>query len=320
MKTYIGLDIGKKEIFYAYPPENGVEKTGKFANTEVGRTHFVQHLCPDTHCVLEATGLYHFPLAYALQEAGIALTIINPSVSSAYAKSLSSISKTDKSDAALLQRLGQERQLEALQLPTKSWQSFRHKLLHLQNLKKDIGQINNRQKALNYHPSPDPLACQMIATQRELLEQQLQTMEEAIEKQLPSTYQADLKFGASVKGIGKKTALFLLSFTRGLEDFKTPKALAKYIGIAPTIYQSGKYQKRGRIQKKGNAILRSLLYNCAKSARRFNRACKALYDKLRAKGKSHKVAMVAVMHKLVRQFFACIKNKTTFQDNYAQKG
>jgi transposase len=121
-----------------------------------------------------------------------------------------------------------------------------------------------------------------------------------------------------VKGIGKKTALCLLFFTHGLESFGSPKALAKYIGIAPNLYQSGAFQKKGRICRKGNALLRSLLYNCAKSAKRFNTACKEIYQKLRAKGKPHKVAMVAVMHKLIRQFFAVVKNNTFYQDAYQQ--
>jgi transposase len=57
---------------------------------------------------------------------------------------------------------------------------------------------------------------------------------------------------------------------------------------------------------------RNFLYNCTKSATRFNPACKELYDRLRAKGKPYKVAIIAIAHKLLRQFFAIIKSGKPF--------
>lgn len=314
MVIYIGLDIGKESIHYAFPIENESRQMGEFPNTVAGIQTFLGQLPQGAHGVMEATGLYHFPLAYALEEAGFALTVLNPLVSSAYSKSLASISKTDKSDAVMLQRLAQERNPQSMRLPDKNWQAFRHKMNHLQNLQVDMQKVKNRIKHLDFHPHPDQMTVYMLEEQLELLEKQHDKLYQAIQDELPQDYEDDLKYATSIKGIGTKTATFLLLFTRGLQDFQNPKQLAKYIGIAPMIYQSGNYRKKGRITKKGNPTLRSLLYNCAKSAKRFNTACQELYDKLRSKGKAHKVAMVAVMHKLLRQFFACVKNQTMYQD------
>jgi transposase len=86
--------------------------------------------------------------------------------------------------------------------------------------------------------------------------------------------------------MGKKTAIHLLFFTQGLEGFDSHKQLAKYLGIAPSIYQSGRTKKKGLICRKGNSLVRSLLYNCDKSANRYNSACKDLYQRLKSEGEN----------------------------------
>ena len=70
------------------------------------------------------------------------------------------------------------------------------------------------------------------------------------------------------------------------------------------------------MSKKGNAEVRANLYMAARSAIRFNLACKDLYERLRAKGKPHKQAMVAVMNKLVKQLFGCVVNNTDFDNQF----
>ncbi|MEL7251515.1 MAG: hypothetical protein AAFO03_24030 [Bacteroidota bacterium] len=62
--------------------------------------------------------------------------------------------------------------------------------------------------------------------------------------------------------------------------------------------------------------LRGLLYMGARSAKRFNPACRDLYERLRRKGKCHKVAMVAVCNKMVRQLFAVVKNGVPYRDDF----
>ncbi|WP_448519465.1 transposase [Rhodoflexus sp.] len=89
-----------------------------------------------------------------------------------------------------------------------------------------------------------------------------------------------------------------------------------FTGGKPCSYQSGRTVKKGIICRQGAPLLRSLLYNCAKSAKRYHTACKEIYSRLRAKGKPHKVAMVAVMHQLVRQVFAVVKSKQAYMDDY----
>lgn len=66
----------------------------------------------------------------------------------------------------------------------------------------------------------------------------------------------------------------IVSYLRGFEGLESTKEAAIFIGICPSVYESGKRVKKGRIVKKGNAYVRKILYLCALQALRFNRACR----------------------------------------------
>jgi transposase len=315
MTTYIGLDIGKFEIYYHYQLA-GQDVSGKFVNTAQEIEAFLDGLPADAQGIMEATGVYHFPLGMALQDRQIPFTLLNPATSAGYAQSLGTISKTDKSDSAMLARLGRERQPPATRLESGQWYAFRLLIKRWEDLKNKAQAIENQVESLSFYPEVNPMISRQVQDELQLIRKQIEELSQHIEQNLPTDYEQSLHLASSIKGIGKKTALHLLFFTRGLRDFSDCGQLAKYIGIAPKVYQSGKTMRRGSMSKQGQALLRSLLYNCAKAAKRFNTACKELYERLRSKGKPHKVAMVAVMHKLVKQFFAVVKSGQVYQDDY----
>lgn len=118
-------------------------------------------------------------------------------------------------------------------------------------------------------------------------------------------------------GIGQKTATLLLTATGGLQNFQRPRQLSKFLGLVPSSHDSGSSIKiRGRMTKRGNSMLRASLYMAARSAKRFNLACKELYERLRAKGKPHKKAMVAIMNKLIKQVFGVVASKKDFDNDF----
>lgn len=121
----------------------------------------------------------------------------------------------------------------------------------------------------------------------------------------------------SIPGIGQKTAISLLVFTDGFERFESSKELCSYAGITPIIRESGSSIKgRPRISKIGNVKLRNLLFLCSFNACKYNKACKALYDRIIAKGKSKKLALIAVCNKLLKQAFSIIKNGIPYDESY----
>ena len=109
----------------------------------------------------------------------------------------------------------------------------------------------------------------------------------------------------------------LLVFTDGFERFESAKELCSYAGLTPIIRQSGSsVNGRSRISKMGNAKLRNLLFMCSFNACKYNKGCKTLYDRIVAKGKSKKLALIAVCNKLLKQAFSIVKNGIPYDDAY----
>ena len=91
----------------------------------------------------------------------------------------------------------------------------------------------------------------------------------------------------SIPGLGMKTALFLIVVTDGFSKFETASQLCSYVGITPTIRESGSSVKgRSRISKVGNKKLRNLLFLYAFSACKHNKVCREIYERIVSKGKS----------------------------------
>ena len=122
----------------------------------------------------------------------------------------------------------------------------------------------------------------------------------------------------SIPGMGKKTAMMLVVLSGGFNRFDDYRKLSSYIGLCPRIFESGTSVKgRARICKMGMSRIRAMLYICSWSAKRCNKACRELYERLLAKGKAKKLALIAVANKLLKQAFAIATQKTKYNENYS---
>lgn len=102
-----------------------------------------------------------------------------------------------------------------------------------------------------------------------------------------------------------------------MRGFSNYRQLSSYFGLCPRIYASGtSVRGKARICKMGQARMRQMLYVCAWSAMRYNKACAELAERLSEQGKPKKLILVAVANKLLKQSFAIIKNDTYYNDNY----
>jgi transposase len=109
----------------------------------------------------------------------------------------------------------------------------------------------------------------------------------------------------------------LIIFTQGFKHTSNHRQLISFAGLSPTEYSSGTSIKgSNRIYKKGGKPIRDVLYMCAMNAKQTNEACKQLFDRLKANGKTGKQALIAVMNKLLKQVFAVVKNNSLYQPNY----
>jgi transposase len=144
----------------------------------------------------------------------------------------------------------------------------------------------------------------------------MKAIKDEIEELTKANFSQELVRLTSVVGISTTIAMALIEVSGGLRHFHSAKALAKFIGVAPIIYQSGKLNSAKGICKTGDGQLRSMLYVATWSAIQHNKSCRALYQRLKAVGKPSKVALIAVVNKLLRQAFAVIKFDPEFDPNY----
>lgn len=109
-------------------------------------------------------------------------------------------------------------------------------------------------------------------------------------------------------------------FAGGFTTFQNYRQLIAKAGLCPREFSSGtSVRGKARISKMGGALIRSKLFMCSWSARKANSACRALYDRLVAKGKNGKLALIAVCNKLLKQAFAIVKSGVAYQADFAQK-
>ena len=121
----------------------------------------------------------------------------------------------------------------------------------------------------------------------------------------------------TIPGIGPKTAVTLVVLTGGFDRFTGAGELCSYAGLRPVIRQSGSSVKgRPRISKVGNQKLRNSLFMCSFNACKYNKACRDLYERIVAKGKSKKLALIAVCNKLLKQAFAIAKLGLIYDGEY----
>ena len=124
----------------------------------------------------------------------------------------------------------------------------------------------------------------------------------------------------SIPGIGYNTAITILAEIGGIDKFITPKQLVAFFGVDPAVNESGKFKgDKVKMSKRGTRFGRRALYAVALASIRMKRNGEATnpvllkYYQENLKGKKAKVALVAVMHKLIKYLFAVLKNQQEYQ-------
>ena len=310
---YFGIDISK-DVFDVCDTSY---TNYQFDNTISGFKNFLKLLDANSCCVMEATGYYHVRLAYFLVEKGIGVSIENPLKIKRFIQMGLSKVKTDKSDAKSILNYAINQKPQLWFGESKNQQESLQLSRLLSIYTKQSTQLKNKIHGENTLGNPSKLVMQSLKRQLKSLQKEMKKLEEKLLENVQKEHQESLRLLKSILGIGNKTAMMLLVFTDGFNRFDSYKELCSYAGITPVIRESGSSVKgRSRISKVGNVKLRNLLFLCSFNACKYNRACKALYDRLVAKGKSKKLALIAVCNKLLKQAFSIVKNGIPYDDNY----
>ncbi|MES0120950.1 IS110 family transposase [Mesorhizobium sp. M0027] len=289
----LGIDISKDRLDVHLLPE-GTER--QFANDANGLRELLRWLAPlaPNRIVYEATGAYHRLLERTLGAKGLPLVKMNPQHTRAFAKAAGRLSKTDRIDAAMLARFGELMTPQIRPIRSDTLDTLCELVAARRALVKDRTAAQNRQKNLTI-----PL----LKRQAEQRLRQITTQINAIDAECRTLVarEPDLvrRFDilTSIPGLGEVIAFAIIADMPELGTLAN-KQVASLAGLAPVDRQSGQWKGKCFIRG-GRSSVRQALYMPALVAVRFNQSLKTKYQDLRDGGKPAKLAITAIMRKLV---------------------
>lgn len=298
--VFVGIDVSKAWLDVAVEPggqywrrENNAKGIGQLA----GR---LGSLAPKM-IVVEATGGYETRLVEGLCQAQLPVARVNPGRVRKFAQGLNWLAKTDKIDAKLLARFGEQGKPRLTKLPNED----EKRLAALVKRRKQVLEMLVSEQ--NRLENADAQVRPYIQDTLSMLERQLEELEQAIGSLIEAN--PDLKgrrdLLVTVPGVGQVTASTLASQLPELGSCDR-KEIAALVALAPFSHDSAK--KRGRRAiKDGRPAIRSVLYMATLASIRFNPVIAQFYHRLLGYGKETKVAIVACMHKLLTILNAMIR-------------
>ena len=287
----VGVDVSKAHLD-AHRLRDG--EAARFGNDAAGFRQLA-HWIGSADCVIyEATGRYHRDFEEALVEAGLPLARANPLRARRFAQSMGRNAKTDRVDASVLARMGAALDLRPTERPSRAQRDLADLTVAREAL------VADRVAALNHRDSQRmELLRQQCRRRLAQIERQLAAVDAAIARTLAEDegLARRARLLASIPGVGPVTAAGLLATMPELGSLDA-KAAASLAGLAPMARESGQWQGKRFIQG-GRAPVRRLLYMAAVTATRHNPDLARKYSELVGRGKPPKVALVAVMRKLL---------------------
>lgn len=307
-KDTIGVDISKDHLD-VHRMSDGVSR--RFANGHAGHTEFVKWLDDASlRIVYEPTGPYHRAVERRLAAGGFALVKVNPRQARRFAEATGRLAKTDRLDAAMLARMGMLLDLEARSVRSRPLCDLKDLHMAREALVKNRTAAKNRAKNLTL-----PILRRHNAAQLRQIERQIA----AIEAEIMTLIKADPDLAGrfdilvSIPGLCAITAFALLIEMPELGTIENGQA-ASLAGLAPVTRQSGNWTGHAFIRG-GRANVRRALYMPALVAMRFNPNLKAKYDQLKAAGKASKIAITAIMRKLIVLANALLRQQRKWTPN-----
>jgi transposase len=298
--TFVGIDVGGAGLDVAWHRGGSAH----YANSPDGIAALVERLRsgpPVTRIVVEPTGGYEKALVKALRQAQLPVEIAHTTRVAAYRKLVGVKAKSDTSDARLLASY-------AAAPDEVRGRKASHVELPADDIREALSELASRRDQLKHmiHAETCRLGTVRMAELRQAILTHLETLR-AEDKQVHRMMlalvrqrldlQRDQRLLKTIKGIGPKSALVFLASVPELGRVDN-KAAAALIGVAPFVRRSGTMIAPARIHG-GRAAVRSILYMAAVCASKQNPVLRPFYERLIAKGKPPKLALIAILRRLV---------------------
>ena len=333
MKTYVGLDISKKQTVAVWKNKEG-EKVSEetFTTDREGLARLVKKIKRSTEVALEASTSGVFVYDY-LQENNVKAIVGNPILTKLISHS---DKKTDKIDAEKLADLLRMNMLPTCYMPDKKTREMRDVIKHRRALVETNTVLKNKIRAIL---TREGLSCPYATVLGEkslkwlndteigqvqktailkfvgvalMIENEIREYNIEIYHEHQSNKEAQLL--TTIPGISYYSAVHIMSAIGDIKRFPSDEELASYAGLVPKLYQSGEVRYHKGL-KHGDGQLKSILVQDANAAIRCSKRLRKYYLKKKRK-KCHQKALIAVARKMTEIIYCMLTRGETYQESY----
>ncbi len=291
LPTFIGIDVAKDSLALFV---SSSEEHFSFLNNPSGFAEIValaKRFSPKRIC-LEATGGYQTPLLLALSDAGLPVSLVNPKQVRYFAKGFGKLAKTDAIDAQVLALFAEQVEPRLTIVASDEQTALSALVRRREQIIEMLTAEKNRLETAHHSIKPS------LEKNISWFESQLQEIDVDLDQNLKSSSLWEkAQLLETIPGLARVSSLTLLAELPELGTLSN-KEISALVGVAPFSQSSGKWRGHERIQQ-GREFVRRKLYMTAFNAIRCNARLKSFYEHLRLNGKPFKVALVAVMRKLL---------------------
>jgi len=267
----------------------------------------------DIFVCLEATGVYHEALSYALFSMGAKVSVVNPAFVRDFAKGLGVRGKTDKKDSMVLARYSALVHPRLWQPEPKDVRTLKALLSRLAGLEEDLQRERNR-----LEKSEISQASQTVVGSIKLMIEQIEKETTRIRNEIDEhidqnpTLKKDRNLLKTIPAVGDVVSREMLAVLNS-RNFEKASQAAAFVGVVPKLWESGKMKGRTTLCKNGPGRLRAILYMAAIVATQYNPDIKQQYERLLKAGKTKMQALGAAMRKLVQICFGVLKHQSKYR-------
>ncbi len=321
MSLFLGIDVAKTKIDLALVNESNQvlwQDTLELNNQIVIAEYLmsVKENYPDETitAIVESTGRYHYPSLDGASCINSPIRVVNPILTRQMIKSSIRGSKTDKTDAVVIARLGVRGEGQLY-----NGEPFFNLKSQVRSYEK-LGVISSSlRRHINHVTAVNPESITNSINQAfESAENSLEVARQAIYTEILKSEDSDLfRRLQTIPGIGPHISAVLIAEIQDMVRFKKQKDIIAYVGLDPKIRQSGKVlNSTGRLTKRGSTHARRAIFIAAHVARQHDDSFRCYYDKKRNEGKTYKVATCAVARKLLLIVRAVWLSKSNYDPDF----
>ncbi len=308
---HAGIDISKDHLDVHIVPGDHAKR---FANTKTGWRALAKWLsafAPD-RIVYESTGPYHQGMERALASRSLPIVRVNPRRARRFAEAIGSSAKTDRVDARMLALLAAMLTPDVTVLNSQPLENLKELDAARRALVKARTVQTNRSKTLS-----SPVLKRQARAMLRLIGAQIKDIDRASLEIIETDHALNQRYAilTSIPGIGAVTAITMIVLMPELGQLHEKQA-ASLAGLAPIARDSGKFRGK-RFCQGGRANLRHALYMPALVAIRYNPDLKAKYESLIASAKLAKVAITAILRKIIVLANALVRDDRKWRSNRA---